>query len=308
MLKRIAAIICSFILVAILLSSCSSSTSTAFPSVKPGDYNDSLVSGDRTRTYILHVPPGYNPDQPMPLVLVLHGAGSNAERMVDMTGMSDKADEAGFLVVYPNGTGLLNDQLLLTWNAGFCCGYALDNNVDDVGFFRSLIAKLESELNIDKARIYITGMSNGAMMTYRLACELTDIVAAIAPVSGSLGDFQASSSSPVSVIVFHGTADPIVPYEGGLSSIAPLTPGRVDKPVSFAIDFWVAHDGCATTYTRVTDGILITDTYSGGRGGSEVILNTITGGGHVWPGNDILTHNINAADLIWDFFAAHPKR
>ena len=308
MLKRITTILFTFALVAILLSSCSPAPSTTTTVVKPGDYNESLNSGGRTRTYILHVPPAYDGKQAMPLVLLLHGAGGNAEKMITATGMSDKADEAGFIVVYPNGTGLLNDQLLLTWNCGFCCGYALDNNIDDVGFIRSLIEKLQDELNVDKARIFITGMSNGAMMTYRLGCELSDIVAAIAPVSGSLGDFTVSSSSPVSVIIFHGTADPIVPYEGGLSSIAPLTPGRVDKPVSYAVNFWVTHDGCSTAYTRVTNGILIKDTYSGGQGGSEVILNTITGGGHVWPGDDLLTHNISATDLIWDFFTTHPKR
>ena len=306
-LKRILAIVCSCALAAILLSSCSPAPITPSSAVKPGDYNESLISGDRTRTYILHVPPAYDGMHAMPLVLVLHGAGGSAAKMVTGTGMSEKADEAGFIVVYPNGTGLLNDQLLLTWNCGFCCGYALDNNIDDVGFIRSLIEKLEGELSIDTARIFITGMSNGAMMTYRLACELTDIVAAIAPVSGSMGEWEMASSSPVSVIIFHGTADPVVPYEGGLSSIAPLTPGRVDKPVSYAVNRWVVHDDCSTAYTRVTDGILIKDTYSGGREGTEVILNTITGGGHVWPGDDILTRNISATDLIWEFFATHPK-
>ncbi len=308
MFKRIASIVFTCVLTAILLSSCGPAPVTTFPEVQPGDYNGSLDSGSRTRTYIVHVPPAYNNQQAIPLVLVLHGAGGNAERMINMTGMSDKADEAGFIVVYPNGTGFLNDQLLLTWNCGFCCGYALDNNIDDVGFIRSLIEKLEGELNIDNARIFITGMSNGAMMSYRLACELTDIVAAIAPVSGSMGEWETSSTNPVSVIIFHGTADAVVPYEGGLSIIAPLTPGRVDKPVSFAVDFWVAHNGCSTAYTRVTDGNLVKDTYSGGRDGSEVILNTIIGGGHVWPGSDNITQGISATDLIWDFFAAHPKQ
>ncbi len=307
MLKRLAAIVCTFTLAAILLSSCTPAPDTTKPAVKPGDYNESLVSGNRTRTYILHVPPAYNGQQAMPLVLFLHGAGGNAEKMVGLTGMSDKADEAGFIVVYPNGTGLLNDKLLLTWNCGFCCGYALDNNIDDVGFIRSLIEKLQDELNVDKARIFITGFSNGGMMTYRLGCELSDIVAAIAPVSGSMGDWETASPSPVSVIIFHGTADPIVPYNGGLSTIAPLTPGRVDKPVSYAVNFWVVHNGCSTAYTRDTNGILVKDSYSGGRDGSEVILYTITGGQHAWPGSDNISRGISATDLIWDFFAAHPK-
>jgi len=307
-LKRILALVCTCVLVVILLSSCGPSPFTPSSVVKPGDYNESLISGNRTRNYILHVPPAYDGMHATPLVLVLHGAGGNAAKMVTATGMSEKADEAGFIGVYPNGTGGISDTALLTWNCGFCCGYALDNNVDDVGFIRSLIEKLEGELSIDTARIFITGMSNGAMMTYRLACELTDIVAAIAPVSGSMGEWEIASSSPVSVIIFHGTADPVVLYNGGAPEVSPLTPGRVDKPVSYAVNFWVVHNGCSTAYTRVTNGILVKDTYSGGRDGTEVILNTITGGGHVWPGDDILTRNISATDLIWQFFAAHPKQ
>lgn len=308
MWKKFAAILTTFALVTILIASCSPSPSITPPAVKPGDYNQSMNAGGRTRSYILHVPPSYDGKQAMPLVVVLHGAGGDAQRMVNSTGMNDKSDEAGFIVVYPNGTGPLNDEVLLTWNCGFCCGYALDNKVDDVGFIRSLIEKLEGELNIDKAGIYITGMSNGAMMTYRLGCELADIIAAIAPVSGSMGDWEAASDSPVAVIIFHGKADLIVPFDGGDSILPASMFNGVFKPESYAVNFWVAHDGCSTTFTRETDGNLVKDTYRGGRNGSEVVLCAITGAGHVWPGTDTITQQISATDLMWDFFAAHPKR
>src|SRR4030042_1455717 len=110
----------------------------------------------------------------MPLVIVLHGGGGTAQSTAGMTGMNVKADSSGVIAVYPNGNGRVSDEKLLTWNAGNCCGYALDNNIDDVGFIRELIDKLEKKLAIDKARIYATGISNGGMMSYRLACELAD--------------------------------------------------------------------------------------------------------------------------------------
>ena len=306
MLKKIAVIICTLTLAAILLSSCLPAPHTPLTGFKPGDYNESLDSGNRTRTYTVHIPLTYNTDQAMPLVVVLHGSGGSADTVAETTDMSDKADAAGFIVVYPNGTGLLNDTLYLTWNCGFCCGYASDNNIDDVGFMRSLIGKLEGELNIDKARIFITGFSNGAMLAYRLGCELSDIVAAIAPVSGSMGDWETASSSPVSVIIFHGTADAIVPYEGGTSDEL-ATEGRIDKPVSYAVNFWVTHNGCSTAYTRDVNGDIVRDSYSGGRGGSEVVLYTIVDGQHAWPGDNPAYRVISATDLIWEFFAAHPK-
>ena len=122
----------------------------------------------------------------MPLVVVLHGGGGNAENIEEVTGFSEKADEEGFIVVYPDGSGRL-DRYLLTWNAGFCCGYALENNIDDVGFIRALIEYLQEKYAINRNMIYVTGISNGGMMSYRLGAELSDIVAAIAPVAGSIG-------------------------------------------------------------------------------------------------------------------------
>jgi len=313
------------IMLTALFSACQQAppiTTTASPSstapavaVKPGDYEETMVAGGKTRNYLLHIPPGYDGQKKMSLVIVLHGGGGNARFTAEMTGMSVKADTAGFIAVYPNGTGPLGDERILTWNAGNCCGYALDNNIDDVGFIRELINKLESKLAIDTARIYATGISNGGMMSYRLACELADKIAAIAPVAGAMGMADCNPANPVAVIIFHGTADEHVLFEGGVPRQQLDTHPRIDKPVSYAVDFWVKADGCSATSAKETKGNIVKSVYSGGKNGTEVILYTIIGGKHAWPGGksawlggDVPTKEISATDLMWDFFASHPKQ
>jgi polyhydroxybutyrate depolymerase len=128
--------------------------------------------------------------------------------MVAFTGLNEKADEAGFLAVYPNGTG---EKRSLTWNGGNCCGYAVENQVDDVGFVRALLDDLEKVVTVDPSRVYATGISNGAIMAYRLASELSDRIAAVAPVAGPMGTATCSPRRPVSVMHFHGTDDQFAP-------------------------------------------------------------------------------------------------
>ena len=149
----------------------------------------------RIRNYIIHIPSNYDAEEPIPLVLALHGGGGNSENMQDKTGFNQLANEEGFIVVYPDGTGRLRNRLL-TWNSGHCCGFAFKNDIDDVGFIRTLIEQIQQEFLIDTNKIFITGHSNGGMMTYRLGSELSDIVAAIAPVAGSIGG-KATEDSEV---------------------------------------------------------------------------------------------------------------
>ena len=281
--------------------------------LKAGDHVLSLTTGGRERTYLLHLPPAYDGKKILPLVIVLHGGGGNAPGAVRMTGFSEKADKEGFVAVYPNGSGRLKDRLL-TWNSGNCCGYALDRNVDDVGFIRVLIDELEKIRAIDPKRVYVTGMSNGGMMTYRLGCELSDKIAAIAPVSGALNVENCQPVGPVSAIIFHGTADEHVLYNGGEPLKKVDVHQRVDKSVSYAVKFWVAHDGCSETPQREEKGGIRTEIYSGGEEGAEVVLYAIKGGGHAWPGGqsyllgDTPTREISATDLMWDFFVRHSKK
>ena len=281
--------------------------------MKPGDHELSLHVGGRERSYLLHLPPSYDGKRPVPLVIVLHGGGGNAQTTVRMTGFSENSDKAGFVVAYPNGSGRLKTRLL-TWNAGNCCGYALDENVDDVGFIHALIDELVRTRTVDPKRVYATGISNGGMMAYRLACEMSDKIAAIGPVAGALNVENCQPAGAVSVIIFHGTDDQHVLYNGGEPVRRADTHVRVDKAVSYAVSFWVKHDGCTETPQRSETGSIGTEIYSGGRDGAEVAVYTVKGGGHAWPGGKAYllgpepTREISATELMWDFFVRHPKK
>jgi polyhydroxybutyrate depolymerase len=275
-----------------------------------GDHVRPVTVGDQERSYLVHVPPGYDAGRPTPVVLIFHGAGLDADQMVRYCGLNEKSDQAGFIAVYPNGSGMRG----LSWNAEICCDFAARKHVDDVGFVGAVLDDLEKSLNVDRRRIYATGGSNGAMLCYRLASELSGRIAAIAPVAGTMGSKSCHPSRPVSVIHFHGTLDQWIPYKGGVGT-RKVTFNSVEE----TIQAWVRADGCRpqaqiTGYPdRAQDGTTVTrTTYSGGKNGSEVILITIEGGGHSWPGRDwhpeLLgksTKNISANDLIWDFFSKH---
>ena len=275
----------------------------------------SISVGAAARSYVIHLPGGREPPAPAALVLVLHGGGGNAENAARMSRMDAKADREGFIAVYPNGTGGPLGRFL-TWNAWRCCGAALVKGVDDVAFIRAVVEKVSREHAIDRKRIYATGLSNGGMMSYRLGCEAADIFAAIAPVAGALNTDDCRPASPVSVIVFHGTADGHVLFEGGKPRIAFDSHARTDNSVAFAVDFWTRRDGCDAKPEHDQRGHVIHDAYAC-PGRRAVELYAIVGQGHAWPGGekglrfgnvDAPTTEISATDLMWDFFAAHPKR
>lgn len=279
---------------------------------------DKTISMDykgRERTALLHVPSGFDKKKPMPLVLVFHGGGGNAANAVRMTGMDEPADRLGFLVAYPYGTGRLKTALL-TWNAWNCCGYAMENQIDDVGFVRALIVELQKTYAIDPKRIYATGLSNGAILSHRLGCEMSDVVAAIAPVAGGLNTDSCAPAQPVSVIMFHGTADEHFRYDGGDGKRFPGAAPRQDKPLRFAFSTWSRLDGCSQNPVSEKNGHVTKETCSHGRKGTEVVLVTIDGQGHAWPGGvpgirngnvDQPTTEISVTDTMVKFFLAHPK-
>jgi polyhydroxybutyrate depolymerase len=284
------------------------SASGTFPA---GQTTRSVSYGGRDRSYIVYVPASASRSGPVPVVLVFHGGTGTADSAIHMSGFSDVADRNGFVVVYPNGTGRLSDDKLLTWNGGDCCGYAQQNNVDDVGFARAIVTDLGLHLNVDVKRIYATGMSNGAILSQRLACEAAELFAAVAPVSGTLNFSPCRPSRPISVIEFHGTADQHIPYEGGYG---PQSLVNVDfASVTASIGFWTAFDGCGANPQTSSFQDVRHDTYTGCAGSTAVELYTVVGGGHAWPGgqggwadSDRPTMTISASDLIWAFFAAHP--
>lgn len=265
---------------------------------------DSLQIGGRTRSYFVHTPPGYDGKKSLPLVLVLHGGGQSPESAEWMSGMSAKADTEHFLVAYPKGTGRLSR--MPTWNSGNCCGYALENKVDDVAFLSALIDKLKQEYSVDSKRVYVTGISNGGMMSYRLACEAADKIAAIAPVEGAQ-NIECSPARPVSVIVFHGTADHLVAYDGGTTKFQ-IGPARSDNSVASAVSFWAHEDACTDPPQVEETSEVHTDIYAGCKDGTEVELYAIQGGHHNWPSGRMSGNHVPATDLMWAFFAEHPKQ
>jgi len=280
-----------------------------------GDVEQSIGVDGVIRTFLLHVPKGVDPRLAMPLVVVFHGGGGNAMNAANMSGMDDKADLGQFIVAYPNGTGGIGARLL-TWNTWGCCGQALEHQVDDVRFVRVMVESLSREYRIDPRRIYATGMSNGAMMAYRVGCELSDIFAAIAPVSGALDTDECDPRHPVSAIVFHGTADKHIRYDGGKPLVTlDRRHSREDKPVSFAMGFWARHDRCKDNPAPTRHGHVVHDKYDC-PDGVGVELYSIEGQGHAWPGGtkglragnvDEPTREIDATNVMWDFFARHPK-
>ncbi len=250
----------------------------------------------QVRSYRVHVPPSYTGKRPVPLVLVLHGATANAEWIEKDTGFSAKADQEGFIVVYPDGSGTARRDGHF-WNSG---GMRLPTAADDVGFLRALIQNLQQQYRIDPGRIYVTGMSNGGMMAHRVGCELGDVVAAIGPVAGTL-NVTYSAGPPVSVIMVHGGRDRSVPLEGG--------PPFFSAPMSTTVQTWVKRDGCKVKPERTDRGGITKERYTGGKGGAEVVLYVVKDGQHAWPHRNAKdASGLDATDVIWEFFAKHPKR
>ena len=175
----------------------------------PGDHKRTITVDELMRRHKIHVPPNYDPKKPSAVVLALHGAAMWEELMEGFTGLSKTADTHNFIVVYPNGTGLIQ-----TWNAGRFPGVLNKQNADDVKYLGKVLDDVESCLNVDKKRVYATGLSNGGMMCYRVAAEMSDRIAAIAPVAGTMAVEKYEPKRPVSVVHFHGTKDALVPFNG----------------------------------------------------------------------------------------------
>ncbi|HLX38536.1 MAG TPA: PHB depolymerase family esterase, partial [Candidatus Binataceae bacterium] len=196
--------------------------------LQPGDYQFALAHQGRSRNYLAHIPP-HAEGVALPVVLNFHGGGGDAEGQSEHTQMNPAADREGFIVVYPNGTGFFRNRLL-TWNAGTCCGYAMKNKVDDVGFTFAVLDDLATRISLDRKRVYATGHSNGAMMAYRLAVDAGDRIAAIAPVAGGMVVTDFHPSRPMPIMHFHSVDDPRALYEGGLGPPFPFTTNRVMHP------------------------------------------------------------------------------
>ena len=269
--------------------------------------NGRIESSGQVRSYLLYVPKTYQSTTPMPLVISIHGFAEWPAHQMDISRWNELADVDGFMVVYPSGTGFP-----LRWNTHGPVGTAVDP-MNEVLFISDLIDKLEQEYNVDRTRIYANGLSNGGGMSYLLACKLADRIAAIGSVSGAyLYPWDdCEPSRPVPLIAFHGTHDPIVPYNGGGSS-------RFDNPFPVIpewIDLWAQRNECDDHPIELpTTGEVSGKKYTKCKQNAEVVFYSIQGGGHAWPGGEPLpeiivghtTQDINATKEMWEFFKQHP--
>lgn len=299
----------SAVLLFAIVASAAAAPAQTSPSARTAE--GSVRVDGRERTYLIDLPPQYDGRTPLPLVVAFHGGGGNAASTRTQTHMTDAGSAHGFIVVYPNGSGRLKNRLL-TWNTGTCCGYARSSNVNEVAFVRSMLDSIQRAYKIDAKRIYATGLSNGGMMSHLMGCALSDRFAAIAPVSGELS-MPCAPATPVSVLIIHGTADKNLPYDGGSGERAIA---RHDvKPVRFAVDSWTGFNRCPGKTAVTSTPVLVHTTYGGCAAGTVVELYTIIGGPHAWPmgaklgaGVDKPSTALDATKVIWEFFAAHPKR
>lgn len=272
------------------------------------DAERSVTHDGRQRRYLVHVPRGHDGTRPLPVVLGFHGGGGRAESFRTLSRLNEAADRHGFLVVYPEGTGRWRN--ILTFNAGRCCGYAMEHEIDDVGFVRALLDELPRRYAVDARRIYATGMSNGAMLCYRLACELSERIAAIAPVAGAMAVDGPVPARPVPVLHVHGRRDTFAPFEGGKGPLG----GTPHQPVPDTLAWWVKVNRCGTTPAEVTEGDAFRrERYLPPEGapGAPVVLYLLPDGGHTWPGGVDLTEHlgtgplirsVEASTLMWEFF------
>jgi polyhydroxybutyrate depolymerase len=266
---------------------------------------DSITVDGINRTYLLHLPTAYSLNKAFPLVIALHGGTGSAYNIQNQSQLSVKANQESFIVVYPEGIkgGALNVR---TWNAGWCCGYASESKVDDIGFISNLLDTLINNYNIDTTRIYATGMSNGGFMTYRIGCELSNRIAAIAPVAASmsLNDCQPSRAMPI--IHFHSYLDTNVPYLGGIGD---GISGHYNPPVDSVLNAWALLNQCMVNNDTLVDNDQFTFTrWTSCNDGIEIQFYITHDGGHSWPGGnqtstgDPVSAYIDATDLMWDFF------
>jgi polyhydroxybutyrate depolymerase len=274
-----------------------------------------LEHGGLTRTYKVHSPPSYKKETPLPLLIALHGGGGdmNYQSTEKYYHQISKSDSTGFIVAFPNGFSRFGGKLA-TWNAGNCCGKGRDNNVDDVGFIKAMIEKISSDYSIDKKKIFITGMSNGGMMTYRIACELSDVITGIASVAGTDNTISCSPTHPVSVLHIHAKDDDHVLFNGGAGQGSFRNEKQVTNftSVPATIAKWVKFNGCSDKPKRILEKSgAWCDLYSGCKSNVHVQLCVTETGGHSWPGGEKVRAGkggtpstaISANDVMWDFFA-----
>jgi polyhydroxybutyrate depolymerase len=269
-------------------------------SLPTGSTQRTIESGGQRRSYLIHVPPGYDGSTKTPLVLLFHGLGGSPQAVIGTTSMAALADKSNTILVAPLARGRITEWDFRT---------SISDPSSDLAFVRNLVKELKADACIDSSRVYAAGFSNGSVLALALACDGTTKFAAYGAVSGPYWNDSCRSSPPASIIYFHGLKDKVVPYAGATTVIGPL------PPVNDVMASWAAHDRCpaASATTTVTQHVRHF-TWKKCKDGSGVNVYVVDNGGHRWPGgkpipsgrvSGVMTQEIDASTLIWRFFEQH---
>ncbi|MBB4153936.1 polyhydroxybutyrate depolymerase [Sphingomonas jinjuensis] len=261
----------------------------------PGDYDLSMMSGGYLRLYRVHVPQRYSGQAPVALLLDIHGHALTNDDQMKRSGQREQSDRLGFIVVWPQG-------IANSWNGNGCCTTAYDLKIDDVGFLRAVIGQLSARANVDAAKVYVTGWSNGGGLTQRMACEAADLVTAIAPVAHPLNTNSCRPSRPVAVLAFHGTADTTIPYDGG-GTVLPREVLGVPLGWQGALQSlaaWKGILGCSSAVQATQlPGASRDQSYTACNGGKTAGLVTVAGGVHDLYTDDGSAGHVDVAAYMW---------
>lgn len=310
------------VLLALLLMAAAAVPLAAQRDIPAGFQRRTLVHQGATRSYYIHFPPGYSSAKRYPVLILLHGGGGNALQALESYPVQSVTDRQGAILVAANGTGPLpRREALLTWNVAFGFGAALEKKVDDTGFLRQLILSLRDSESVDPKRVYLTGLSNGAIMCHRAGAANSDLVRGIAPVCGTVGGRDESGSQmllpekptkPVDVVMFCGALDDSIPLEGGRQRRSADKTTKVVMSAEESAEFWVKANGCQPTphVEELPQQKATRKTWKGGREGTQVVLYILHNQGHAWPGGaapkrrvaDQPSTLLKAHDVMWRFF------
>jgi polyhydroxybutyrate depolymerase len=296
----------------------------SLPQVDPSQFQScQLQHAGAKRSYYVHLPRGYHKDKKWPVLFLFHGGGGSAPQALEHYPLLPVSDREGFILVAANGSGPLAREILRTWNVGWGFGYAQRNQVDDLGFVRSLILQVEKDYAVDPKRVFLTGLSNGAILSHQAAAAHSDLVTGIAPVAGTVAgkmpadkalQYPVPPSHPVDVILFHGSEDLSLPVEGGVQKKHAEDPPREVASARQSAEFWARANGCQSQPIVEELAESQTTRLSGPGGRARVVLYIIRNHGHAWPGGeapriqaDAPTQLIKAHDLMWDFFRESHK-
>jgi polyhydroxybutyrate depolymerase len=284
-----------------------------------------LATKDETsRSYSIYIPSTYTPEISSPLLIALHGISGWDLQFMYNTEFNNLAEANGFIVAYPNGNAeLVDNKVIRSWNGGSCCAISQRNNSDDLSYIKNLIDDVSSRYSINSKRVYLTGHSNGSMLAQKLACQLSNKIAAVAVVAGRLLLDTCNPESPVSVLQIYGTADTLNPENGGTTNytVGTYTYQFSSRPVMNSVQMLAVANGCSTNFSEnknVSNKDLTISTWPDCKNGVVVSAIKIAGASHAWMGHPPQSADsikllgepymkLDASKVIWAFLANKVK-